>query len=206
MKKNHLRALFIGFLLALTAFSGNVFASHSKKTAGAETAQAEWFSGQQVAAILQPGVVWCFEPEAATCLFTAVSNGAIASETSNWFSYDVLELWDETTVLSVPTLGELRQDGSLCETIDLAFEGLSVTGLDGSPVSKIRFSEVKNELVEGWRPDEGREFCFKYIREDPGQSDLISQYVITDGVPDGEPLRFVLSSDAPAVANFELRF
>ena len=198
--------LFTVVFLILAVFATGAAASHSKKTAGAGTAQAEWFSSQQVAALLVPGAVWCFEPEGETCLFKAISNGAIATETGNWFSYDVVELWDEATVLSVPTLGELGDDGFLCETINLGFEGLFVTGLDGNPVSKARFSEVIAELVEVWAPDEGREYCFKYIGEDPDQPDLTSQYLFTGGNPDGEPLRFLLSLDAPAVADFQLRY
>ncbi|GEM_PF-6980035 len=205
MKKGLIRRFFIGMLLAFTALSGNAFAGQVKKSDGSN-AGVQWFSSQQVAALLAPGAVWCFEPEEETCLFKAISNGEIAGETNSWFSYDVLELWDDTTVLSVPTLGELSEDGFLCETIDIAFEGISIIRLDGTPVSKTRFAEIKAELVEAWRPDEGRQFCFRYIRETPGGPEIISQYMFARDNPDGAPLRFVLSSDVPAVTGFELRY
>lgn len=201
-----MRTLFIGIFLVMTMSASSAVADAQKKGSTAPNGDIVWLDEGQVARLLVSGAFWCMEPEAGSCLFTTLSSGLVSGAGGNVFAYDVVELWDENTRISVPTIGVLGSDGSICETIDINFPGMSITDATGEPLSKERFIEVREEMAALWEADDGRDYCFKYAIENPAKPELISQYLITEGQPDGEAYRFIVDYGDGAPSGYDLRF
>ncbi len=201
-----MRSIFIGILIAIAMSAGGAMADAQKKGSPSAKGNIVWLDEGQVAQLLVSGALWCMEPEAGSCLFTSLSSGPVSGAQENLFAYDVVELWDENTRLSVPTIGVLGSDGSICETIDINYPGMSVTDTMGEPLSKTRFIEVRAELAALWEADNGRDYCFKYTIENPAKPEIVSQYLIIDGQPDGEAFQFFVDYAAGASSRYDLRF
>jgi hypothetical protein len=201
-----MRSIFIGILIVITMSAGSAMADAQKKSGPAAEGDIVWLDEGQVAQLLVSGALWCMEPEAGSCLFTSLSSGPVSGAQENLFAYDVVELWDENTRLSVPTIGVMGSDGSVCETIDINYPGMSITDATGEPLPKERFIEVREEMAALWEADDGREYCFKYAIENPAKPELISQYLITEGQPDGEAFQFFVDYGDGAPSGYDLRF
>lgn len=151
--------------------------------------------------ILSPGTVWCMDPQGDSCLFISV----ITEGDEVQFKYDVIEKWDENTVLSVPVSGTLNGDGTLCEVTTADFSEISVTTEGGKKVKAGYADEIRAELVSLWQDDIGVEYCYFYAVTDPRDPNLITQFVREDGVLLDIRFSFFTDDAAGAASYYSLR-
>lgn len=148
-------------------------------------------------ALLAKGMVWCMEPQGASCGFISVITGRDGDQ----FFYDVMEKWDENTILSVPVTGTLRNDGYLCETMTADFDDASLTLVSGKPVKPKRADDIRAHLVESWSDNIGQEYCYLYARTDPYSPDMLTQFVYSEGAYIDDPISFIVD-DAPGALDY----
>ncbi|MCB1517535.1 MAG: hypothetical protein KDJ19_07975 [Hyphomicrobiaceae bacterium] len=152
-------------------------------------------------AILTDGALWCMDPQAETCGFISIVTGSSGNE----FHYDVIEKWDEHSILSTPVTGVLRDDGALCEMTTGTFDDISVTSTKGKPTSSARLEDIRAELRDIWKDDVGVEYCYTYVIEDPRDPNIITQFVYADGEYIDNPVSFIVDKSPDAMSRYDLR-
>lgn len=155
----------------------------------------------QMNAILADGALWCMDRQGDTCGFISVVTGSSGDE----FHYDVIEKWDDHSVLTTPVTGMLRSDGALCEMTTGTFDNISVTSTKGKPTSSARLEEIRAELHDIWKDDVGVEYCYTYVIEDPRDPDIITQFVYADGEYIDNPISFTVDLSPDAMSRYDLR-
>ncbi|MCB9992761.1 MAG: hypothetical protein H6873_03785 [Hyphomicrobiaceae bacterium] len=151
--------------------------------------------------ILVDGAFWCMDPQGQSCGFVSIVTDSKGDE----YHYDVIEKWDEQTILTSPITGRLRDDGALCEMTIGTFDHISVETTKGKEVPEARVEEIRNQLRDIWKDDVGVEYCYTYVVEDPRDPGIITQFVYADGEYIDNPIAFFVDFDTNALSHYDLR-
>lgn len=167
----------------------------------------DWVSDSEVKKFLMPDAFWCFEPKNNTCSFYTVAKGEQNNDLQQgqFFAYDVIELWDNETILKTPTGGILRADGKICEQYTDWIENISAQDRLGNPVKTERLEEMKTELKNDWAIDASTQYCFSYAKTNPSQPEIITQFEYVNGKFNGYSMNFIVDYRANAIENYQLR-
>lgn len=156
---------------------------------------------EQVVNFGTPGAVWCFEPQKNTCSFITINSAPVKGNPH----YDVTELWDEDTILTVSTKGVLRGDGMICEYGTEHLDTSVVTDLDGNVLGDARQQEVRDELHQIWAGYEDVEHCYAYTSDENERPGWFVQHQFENGEPTDFVVSFIIDYAADAREHYRLR-
>lgn len=155
----------------------------------------------EVAKFATPGALWCMEPVKNTCGFMSVSTEPVKQNPR----YDVIEMWDNETILTSHTGGVLRRDGLICERGSEFINSVEVTDLEGTSVSNLRLAEIKAELRGYWDGNENVSYCYAYVPNSSGEPGMFDQVGYVDGELSESVISFFIDYAPNALENYTLR-